>query len=69
MAFLVGKIKLLAGDDVLALTKRDLVELLVGVHSLMACKGLDILDGVSSWGQDEGTPSWTAAHSKPPKGP
>ena len=49
VAFLVGKIELLVGDNVLSLTKRNLVELLVGVHSLMACKSLDILDGVGSW--------------------
>ena len=53
MAFFVGKVKFLGSDNVLSLTKSNLVQLLDWVNVVCLRKSLDIFDRVGSWRKDE----------------
>jgi hypothetical protein len=53
VALLVSDLKLVEGDHILTLTQGDLMQVLVGVDTVLPREALDVLDGVGSWREDE----------------
>jgi len=49
VAFLVADVELLVGNDVLTLTKGDLVKHLLGVEAQLLSKTFYISNGVGTW--------------------
>ena len=53
VSLLVSKVKFSVGDDILSLTKSDLMKVLDWIHLLLDTESLHIQNWISSWRQDE----------------
>lgn len=53
MSFLVSEVKFGVCNNILTLTKSDLMKVLDWIHLLLDAEFLDILNWIGSWGKDE----------------